>query len=118
MSLWSLRLAPPITAPRGTPRPSVSSERLTPRLPRSVGFGPGFPPAQRRLADRPIQCQPRPIDAGERVVGQQPVAPERLEHPGGDPLLEAPVRRGGRADPRLLQRIPLAPCAQHEENGV
>jgi hypothetical protein len=50
ISLWSLRLAPSMVAPRGTPRPSVSTERFTPRLPRSVGLGPVFPPAQRRLA--------------------------------------------------------------------
>jgi hypothetical protein len=37
-----LRLAPSITAASGTPRPSVSTERLTPRLPRSVGLGPVF----------------------------------------------------------------------------
>ena len=100
ISLWSLRLAPSITAPRGTPRPSVSSERLTPRLPRSVGLGPVFSPTERRLAHRPVQCQPRPVNAPQRVIGQQPLAPERREHTGRQPFLEAPVGRGGRADRR------------------
>ena len=118
ISLWSLRLAPSMVAPRGTPRPSVSTRRFTPRLPRSVGLRPVFPPTQRGLAHRPVQRQPRPIDAAEGVVGQQPLAPERLEHPGRDPLLKAPVRRGGRADRRLAQRVPLASRAQHKEDGV
>src|SRR5215210_6658589 len=113
ISLWSLRLAPSIAAPRGTPRPSVSSERFTPRLPRSVGLGPVFPPAERGLAHRPVQRQPRPIDAAKGVVGQQPLAPERREHPSAGPFLEPPVRRGGRADARLPERVPLAPRAQH-----
>src|SRR3712207_9436335 len=34
ISLWSFRLAPSIAAPRGTPRPTVSTERFSPRLPR------------------------------------------------------------------------------------
>src|SRR3954471_8231181 len=109
ISLWSLRLAPSIAAPRGTPRPSVSTERFTPRLPRSVGLRPVFPPAQGRFAQGPVQRQPRPIDAAQGVVGQQALAPERLEHPGRDPLLEAPVGRGRRTDARLPERVPLAP---------
>src|SRR5918911_4078425 len=106
ISLWSLRLAPSIVAPSGTPRPSVSTRRFTPRLPRSVGLRPVFPPTQRRLAHRPVQGQPGPIDPLQSVIGQQALAPERLEHAGSYPLLEAPVRRGGRADRRLAQRIP------------
>ena len=117
-SLWSLRLAPSMVAPSGTPRPSVGTERFTPRLPRSVGLRPVFPPAQRRLAHRPVQRQPGPVDAAKGVVGQQPFAPERLEHPGSQPLLEAPVRRGGRADRGLSQGVPLAARAQHEEDRV
>src|SRR3712207_4010246 len=92
ISLWSLRLAPPMVAPSGTPRPSVSTERFTPRLPRSVGLrlrriAAGFPPAQRGLAHRPVQRQPGPVDAPQRVVGQQALAPERRGHAGRDPLL-------------------------------
>src|SRR3954471_19668324 len=94
ISLWSLRLAPSITAPRGTPRPSVSSERLTPRLPRSVGLRPVFFPTQRRLAHRPVECQPCPLNALQRVIGQQPLAPEGGKHARLYPLLETPVRRG------------------------
>src|SRR3954452_20037364 len=86
-----LRLAPSITAPRGTPRASVSSERLTPRLPRSVGLQPVFFPTQRRLAHRSVQRQPCPLNAVQRVIGQQPCAPERCEHARLDPFLKAPM---------------------------
>src|SRR3954468_22476049 len=91
ISLWSLRLAPSITTPRGTPRPSVSNERLTPLLPRSVGLRPVFFPTQRRLAHRPVQRQPRPVNAPQHVIGQQPLAPERGKHARLDPFLKAPV---------------------------
>ena len=36
----SLRFVPPMARPMGTPRPSVSTLRLTPLLPRSVEFLP------------------------------------------------------------------------------
>src|SRR6185436_11013803 len=94
ISLWSLRLAPSITAPRGTPRPSVSSERLTPRLPRSVGLRPVFSPPSGAF-HRSVQCQPLPVNAPQRVIGQQSLAPERREQTGRQPFLEAPVGRGG-----------------------
>jgi hypothetical protein len=100
------------------PRPSTSSERLTPRLPRSVGLRPVFFPTQRGFAHRPVERQPAPIDAGQFVIDQQTGTPERLEHPGRCPLLEAPMRRGGGAQGRLVQRIPLAAGAQHKEDGV
>ena len=78
----------------------------------------GFLPAQRRLAHRPIKGQPSPVDAPQRVVGQQSLAPECREHPGSHPFLEAPMRRGRGADPRLLQRLPPAARSQHEEDRV
>jgi hypothetical protein len=45
---------PSITAPGGTPRPSVSTGRLTLRLPRSVALVRFFSPAQRRLAQAAV----------------------------------------------------------------
>src|ERR1700712_5560846 len=93
ISLWSLRLAPSMTTPSGTPRPSVSTDRLTPRLARSVGLGPVFPPTEGRLAHCPVQRQPGPVDADQTVIGQKPLAPERREHSGFGPLLEAAMCR-------------------------
>src|SRR4051794_1095412 len=102
MSLWSLRFAPSMTTLSGMPLPSVSTERLTPRLPRSVGLRPVFSPTQRGLPHSPIECQPGPVDAAERVVGQQAVAPERLEHPGLRPFLETPMAED---DEQMLVRF-------------
>lgn len=111
---WSLTLAPAMTTPTGTPRPSVRTERLTPRLPRSVGLRPVLPPTQGRLAHGSVQRQPRPIDPDQIVVGQQALPPERLEHPGPRPVLEPAMGPGRGADPGGGERVPLASGAQHE----
>ena len=60
-SLWSCTLAPAIARPKGTPRPSVNTDRLTPNLPRSVGFFPVFFPAQGSLGGRAVQTLPLAI---------------------------------------------------------
>ena len=80
-SLKSLRLAPATTSPTGTPPPSVSRLRLVPRLPRSVGLRPVFPPAQRRLDHRPVHGKPGPVDPDHLVRCRQPLAagPQREE---------------------------------------
>ena len=87
-SLKSFWLAPATHKPTGTPLPSTSSERLVPLLARSVGLGPVFFPTQRRLALRPVQRQPRPVDADQCIVGQKPLTPERREYPRLRPFLE------------------------------
>src|SRR5262249_44989255 len=86
------RLAPSTASPSGTPLPSRSRLRLTPRLARSVGFLPVFFPPERRLGHAAVHAQPAPVDALEVVVLQQPGLPQRQEHAGGDPLLKAVVR--------------------------
>ncbi len=40
----------------------VKTDRLTPSLPRSVGFLPVFFPAQWRLGHRPVHALPFPLD--------------------------------------------------------
>ena len=65
-SFWSCTLAPPTATPNGTPAASTRTDRLTPSLPRSVGFGPVFFPAQRRLGHAPSRlchCQSMPINS-------------------------------------------------------
>src|SRR6516162_4852630 len=118
VSLKSLRLAPSMTAPTGTPRASVRMLRLTPSLPRSVGLLPAFFPPERGLAHRPVHAQPGPVDAHEEVVLQQARLPELQEDAGLYPLLEAVV--GGRAGAERggVQGLPLAAGAQHVEDGV
>src|SRR5262245_46503826 len=116
--LKSLRLAPSTATPMGTPAPSVSRLRLTPRLPRSVGFLPVFFPPEGCLGHAPVHRQPGPVDPLQLVVRQQPGLPEPQEHAGGDPLLEPVVGRGPRADAGGVQGLPLAPGPQPEEDGV
>src|SRR5262245_19536697 len=79
VSLKSLRLAPSMTAPTGTPRASVRMLRLTPLLPRSVGFRPVFFPPEGRLSHAAVHGQPRPVDAHEVVVLQEARLPELQE---------------------------------------
>src|SRR5438270_13378491 len=92
------RLAPSTASPTGMPRPSTSWLRLTPRLARSVGFLPVFFPPEGRLGHAPVQAQERPVDPPGTVVVEQPGLPPLEEHPGLDPLLEAVVGRGARAE--------------------
>ena len=53
-SRMSCVLEPLTWTPRGTPRLSVSTDRLVPNLPRSVGFLPVFSPTQSRLGHRSV----------------------------------------------------------------
>src|SRR3954468_4643076 len=69
ITVWSLRLAPATTTESGVPRASVSRLRLVPHLARSVGLGPVFSPTEGRLAHRPVQRQPRPVDPLQPIVG-------------------------------------------------
>src|SRR5882672_11987905 len=98
--------------PSGTPRPSVSTERLTPSLPRSVGFFPVFFPTQRRLGHRPVQTLPLPLDALQAVVLRQCLAPQFFEHATVHPLLKVRMNRAAGAE---LGRhgLPLATGPQH-----
>jgi hypothetical protein len=92
--------------------------RLTPRLPRSVGFWPVFFPPERGLAHRSVHRQPGPVDAHEVVVLEEAGFPEGQENAGLHPLLEAVMGRRTRTDTAGVQRLPLAAGAQDEEDGV
>src|SRR5262249_39806445 len=109
---------PSMTAPTGTPRASVRMLRLTPLLPRSVGFRPVFFPPEGRLSHAAVHGQPRPVDAHEVVVLQEARLPELQEDALADPLLEAVVRGRARADAGGVQGLPLAAGAQDVEDGV
>src|SRR5688500_2920293 len=90
----SCRLAPSIVRPSGTPFPSVSRLRLTPLLPRSVGFRPVFFPPERCLRHRSIHAQPVPVDTFQFIKLLDPRVPEFLKHASLNPLLEAVVSSG------------------------
>src|SRR5262249_23147408 len=112
VSLKSLRLAPPTASPTGTPAASVSTLRLAPRLPRSVGFFPVFFPPEGRLGHAPVHRQPGPVDAHEEVVLQEAHLPELQEDAGPHPLLEAVVGGGAGDEAGGVQGLPLAAGAQ------
>ena len=103
--------------PSGTPRQSVTTDRLTPSLPRSVGFLPVFVPAQRRLGHGSVQCLPAPSDPASRVIRLQTCFPEAMKYPTLAPFLKVPVYRAGRAE-LWRQCLPLAARTQQIEDSV
>ena len=96
----SFLFAPATDKPTGTPLASTKSERLVPRLARSVGLGPVFFSRQGRLAHRPLHRKPTPVDAVEGVVLGQAGLPEAQKEAALDPGL-----KGGRG-PSSWDRCP------------
>jgi hypothetical protein len=109
------RWAPATARPRGTPWPAVKGERLVPPLPRSVGLGPVFFPAQRGLGHRPIQRLPFPVQADLDVKRDQPLLPESPEHAHLRPGDKAIVDRAARSQ-AVREGFPLATGPQHVED--
>ena len=107
-----------MASPIGTPAPSHNKLRLTPSLARSVGFGPVFFPAQRRLRHRAIHRLPGPVNALHLVILVQPVRPELLKDSGLAPLLKSQMGRGTAANPGRVQRVPLTAGTQDEHNAI
>src|SRR5215204_103881 len=116
ISRKSFTFAPSTARPTGTPCASVSRLRFVPAFARSVGFGPVFFPPEWRLGHRTIHGEPVPVDSLQTVVPQQTLSPELVEDAGVEPLPKAPVGRGARADTGGVQRVPLAPGPEHEED--
>ena len=75
--------------PMGMPFPSVSKERLTPFLSRSVGLGPVASPPKGSLGHGPAHRLPFPINAMQGVILQQALPPQPLKNPGLPPQLAA-----------------------------
>ena len=94
------------------PWASVNRLRLTPPLPRSVGLGPVFSPAQGRFGHGAVHTQPTPVQPLQFVIAFQSHPPQLQEHPSGNPFLKAQVGGGPGADARGVQRLPLAASAQ------
>ena len=103
--------------PNGTPRQSVTTDRLTPSLPRSVGFLPVFFPAQRCLGHGSVQCLPTPADPASRVIRLQTFFPEAMKYPALAPFLKVPMNGAWRAELRR-QCLPLAARTQQIEDSV
>src|SRR5260370_1145261 len=117
-SFMSWRFAPSIVRPIGTPCPSVSKLRLPPLLPRSVGLGPVFSPAERRFGHRPVHTQPLPVNATEFIKLLNSGLPECEEDSRLHPLLKAIMGCRVRTQLGLIQGLPLATRSQHVEDGI
>jgi hypothetical protein len=83
-----------------------------------VGFLPVFFPPEGRLGHAPVHRQPGPVDPRGTVVVEQAGLPPLEEDTGLDPLLEAVVGGGARAELSGVQGLPLAAGAQDEEDGI
>jgi hypothetical protein len=116
-SLKSFRFAPDGATPSGMPWPSVRTLRFAPFC--SIGgIRPCLVAAQRCLPERAVHRQPLPCDPDLAVVGQQPAPPELQEQPRLGPLAEAAVGGRATADPGRVERVPLHPRPQHEQDRV
>src|SRR5215203_398940 len=116
-SRLSCVLAPSTATPRGTPAPSVKTERFTPDFARSVGFGPVFFPAQRRFGQRPVDALEVPLNALQIVVLQERHVPQLAKHAALGPLLKIMMQAAARTEcPR--RGLPLATCPEHIEDAV
>jgi len=110
-------LAPSIATSMGMPCPSVSTNRLTPAFPKSVGWGPVFFP-QRRPDHRPVYTQPVPVSALQFIERFDADLPQFQEHAGGDPCATSVIRRGYGAQIRLVQRRLLTTGAEDVKDDV
>ena len=101
---------------RGTPLPSVRRERFVPDLPRSVGLGPVFSPAERRLDQRSIEALPAPVDALQLIVFSECFLPEPKEHAPLRPIVKVPMKCRRRTE-LAGRRIPLAAGPQNKQDA-
>ena len=97
-------LAPLTSTPNGTPRPSISTDRLVPSLPRSVGFLPVFS-TQWRLGHRTVYALPLPLNALQLVVFEQRLSPQFAKDAQLGPFLKVTVQRTTETE---LSREPLS----------
>jgi hypothetical protein len=116
--VMSFSFAASTARPTGIPLVSVSKLLLTPFLPRSVGLGPLFSPAERRFCHRSIHGHPRPVNPLGLVVLKEPLLPKTVKQSLLSPALEPSMRSGTRADSSGVQRIPLTASVQNEKNGI
>ena len=114
----SWRFAPSPARPTGTPPPSVSTRRVVPIWPRSVGFWPTCVPPTGRLGHGPLQRAPCPVTPLEGSVCHHAWLPPRQDDVRCGPLWNA--TRGGApgTEARLVQRLPRAAGAAHAEDGL
>src|SRR5687768_7524123 len=111
------RLAPATSRATGTPRLSVSTDRLVPILARSVGFLPVFFPPERGLRHAPVDALPVPVDAQLVVVLGEGGLPEFAKHALLLPALEVAVEAAAASELRW-SGLPLATGPQDVEDPI
>ncbi len=117
-SFMSWRWAPSILTPMGTPCPSVSRRRFTPPLPRSVGVGPVFFPAQRGFGHGPVHGQPLPVDPPPFLEALDASLPECEKDVCLHPFLEPIVRGRMGTQLGLVEGLPRASRSQDRKDRV
>src|SRR3954449_4324001 len=86
---------------RGERHPGAIGElgALEPELGPVHRAAPGALTAARRLGQAPVHRHVGQVQADQPLVGGQHRGAQRLEQPGGDPLVPPPAQRGGRTRP-------------------
>ena len=83
-----------------------------------MGFLPVFFPPEGCLGHAPVHAQEGPVNPDQAVVFEQTLLPEFEEDAGFDPLLEAVVGGGTRAELGGIESLPLNAGAQDKEDGI
>src|SRR5665647_626273 len=94
----SLRFAPSMTQPIGTPNRSVATDHFQPILARSVWLGPVPSPPHGALCRLPSTATSDRSRGDDLVVAGDRFFDQFVEHPGGEPF-GAPGAQGGLACP-------------------
>jgi hypothetical protein len=92
--------------------------RLTPPLPRSVGLGPVFFPAQWSFGHRSIHRKPVPLNPADLIELLDSGLPELEEDACFHPLLKSIMCRRMCAQLSLVQSLPLASGSQDKEDRI
>ena len=83
-----------------------------------MGLGPVFFPTQRGFRQRPVHCQPVPLDAAQFIKRLDPFLPEFEKDARLHPGLKTIMRRRMGAYFGLVEGAPLAARAQDVEDGI
>ena len=98
---------------------ALGEERsFRPFLALSVGLGPVSSPPRGALPSAPSSASHSHSIPCLCLVGEQPLPPEVQKHTRLGPLTEAPIGRRAATDPGRVERIPLHPRTQHEQDRI
>jgi hypothetical protein len=79
---------------------------------------PTFFPPKRGFGHRAVHGQPLPINSFQGLVFHQTIGPQRQENARRRPFLEAAMGGTTGTEAGLIQRVPLTPGTEDEENGI